>query len=491
MAIEYGEITRQDHADSNAEWRVSRLTAEEGGDRIAGRYALVAVHTPKRLVIRNTRLAVEDEFLPPRNAVLEFVPLPSARCREFPEADLNATVLPAFTATRNSQEPVYGFADVHVHLAFPKAFGQAGMSGDLFHPYGIMEALRDCWDLHGRDGELDVLEGETAGKGVGGHSVLGYPSFTYWPHRATNTHVQGYYRWLQRTYLSGLRLLVTDATGDRTFCQVLSLLHPIASQGDCRSDADVAMQTRYVYDLQDYIDAQEGGPQQGWFRIVGSAKEAREVIRQNKLAVVLGSEYGTLFDCSESASFCTDEYVDRKLDELYDMGIRSVFPVHRTDNAFGGTMPQGGTQGSWMQLSGRMSTSEVGHLSDLMNPTKLLFRPIGGHYWDLASCPEGVKGISDIRSMRRFVAEDLSGLGKSVRATPVLGALAAELLDWTFIDKLKPLPEYQGLTDGGHACNTRSLQPLTCHGGAGPDALASLRTADRSGLSRGFPPKPP
>ena len=42
--------------------------------------------------------------------------------------------------------------------------------------------------------------------------------------------------------------------------------------------------------MQDYIDAQYGGPGRGWYRIVTDPFEARKVINQGKLAVVMGME---------------------------------------------------------------------------------------------------------------------------------------------------------------------------------------------------------
>ncbi len=50
------------------------------------------------------------------------------------------------------------------------------------------------------------------------------------------------------------------------------------------------IQSRDLYALQNYIDAQSGGPGKGWFRIVTDPFQARKVINQGKLAVVEGIE---------------------------------------------------------------------------------------------------------------------------------------------------------------------------------------------------------
>src|SRR3546814_18942075 len=57
-------------------------------------------------------------------------------------------------------------------------------------------------------------------------------------------------------------------------------------------------QVKYLYQLQDYVDAQEGGPGKGWFRIVSSPADARKVINDGKLAVVPGLEFADLFNCT-------------------------------------------------------------------------------------------------------------------------------------------------------------------------------------------------
>src|SRR5690606_19384093 len=92
------------------------------------------------------------------------------------------------------------------------------------------------------------------------------------------------------------------------------------------------------YAMERYIDAQEGGPGQGWFRIVTSPAEAREVIAQGKLAVVLGIETSTPFNCfptpREGYPTCDEAHVREQLDRYHDLGVRALFPVHKYDNAF-------------------------------------------------------------------------------------------------------------------------------------------------------------
>lgn len=445
---------------TDAEWLINEATVRDDDQQVLGTsYALKSKSRKRYLQAADgqPKLARFNPDKEPASFAFDIVKTPGD-CRDFPEAPLNADVSERFHKVRSDGDEVRGFIDYHTHIGFPMALGSVAMSGHVFHPYGIEHALGSCEGIHGENGTFDFLEGQNTDSGAGGHATAGYPDFEYWPNRRTNTHVQAYYRWLERAYLSGLRMLVTNVTGNPTFCQLLSILHPKEKQGQCNSDDAVRLQTEAIYELQDYIDAQEGGPGKGWLKVVTSPTEARQVISRNKLAVVLGVEHGSLFDCSENAANCTQDYIDRKLDELYEMGVRSVFPIHRFDNAFGGTRPQGGSGGAWMHLTSKISTSHINHLTDLVNPAKLLFKPIEGHFWELEPCPAGVAGTRGVKSMQQFVDEDFRFLVDTVKSVPVVGSFAAKLLNWTFIDKLRPLPTYDEFADGQGACNRRPLQ---------------------------------
>lgn len=460
LATDFISVKRHWQASQKAEWRINDLLIFRGRKQVDQQYTLVSTPDNLRLLNTDAGLIVQSNPQPVQVKASAFALVAQAaeQCKPFPEATLDADIDPAFFEPKDPAQPIKGFADLHSHLGFPKAMAGLAMSGNAFSPWGIENALADCKVLHGNNGVLDLLEGQNGGSSQGGHATGGYPDFPYWPSRSTNTHVQAYYRWIERAWLSGLRLIVTDVTGNPTFCELLSYLHPYKADGNCGSDDEVRNQTQYLYDLQDYVDAQEGGPGKGWFRVVTSPAQARAVMSANKLAVVLGSEYGTLFDCTESNNGCTAEYIERKLQDIHDMGIRSVFPIHRFDNAFGGTQPAGGVAGAWMHLSGMLSTTKAQHVSDLIRPSKLLFKPIGGHFWELETCPAGVDGTGDILSMRKFIDEDFGFVRNAVLDVPRFGPFAATLLDYALFRKLEPIPEYTEFNQGGNACNVRPLQ---------------------------------
>lgn len=104
----------------------------------------------------------------------------------------------------------------------------------------------------------------------------------------------------------------------------------------CDDMEAVDLQIAAAKQMETYIDSISGGPGKGWYRIVYSPQEARDAISQGQLAVVLGIEVDSLFNCSLRAS-CTPEYVSQELERYYEMGVRHLFPIHFYDNGFGGS----------------------------------------------------------------------------------------------------------------------------------------------------------
>ena len=90
--------------------------------------------------------------------------------------------------------------------------------------------------------------------------------------------------------------------------------------------------------MEAHIDAEHGGPGQGWFRIARSPEDVRAIAAQGKLAVTLGVEASEPFGCRviDDVPQCTAEDIDRGLDEFASWGVSTVFPVHKFDNALGG-----------------------------------------------------------------------------------------------------------------------------------------------------------
>ncbi len=277
-------------------------------------------------------------------------------CEDFPELSLDASG--GITQTTFDDGTLYGLADGHSHILSNFSFGGGGLyHGGAFHPYGVEHALGDCDAVHGVEGRSDLF-GYAYDHGGGGldltelitelsagelsepnHVTDGYPTFTEWPDsRQRATHQTQYYRWLERAWMGGLRLMVQHATSDETICKLTVGQGFQESRYDCSDMTAVDRIIDETWAMQDYIDAQHGGEGEGWFRVVTSPEEAREVIEDGKLAIVLGIETSNLFRCyltpREGEPTCDEAYVDAQLDEYYDRGVRALFPAHKYGNLF-------------------------------------------------------------------------------------------------------------------------------------------------------------
>ncbi|MCA2226628.1 membrane dipeptidase [Nonomuraea aurantiaca] len=248
---------------------------------------------------------------------------------------------------------VRGFVDAHSHLFSYEAFGGMLLCGKPFDPGGISHALADCPD-HYPHGELAWFENFTrTGSATGTHDPVGWPTFRDWPAHDSLTHQQAYYTWVERAWRGGLRIMVNDLVANRQLCAIYPL-----RKNSCDEMTTIRLEAQRARELQDYIDTQYGGPGRGWFRIVLDPTEARRTVEAGKLAVVLGIETSEPFGCRQILGIpqCTQGQIDRGLDEMYALGVRSMFVCHKYDNALCGVRFDSGTQGAIVNLGNLLST---------------------------------------------------------------------------------------------------------------------------------------
>ncbi|GAB3665898.1 hypothetical protein GCM10027589_30780 [Actinocorallia lasiicapitis] len=249
--------------------------------------------------------------------------------------------------------PVRGYLDAHSHLMSADGFGGRAFCGRTFHPAGIEQALKDC-DDHGSDGAWAWFENLTSdGTPFGAHETTGYPTFKDWPAHNSLTHNQTYYEWLERSWRAGQRILVNQLVTNRILCEVYPL-----KKDPCEEMTAIRVQAKRTYELQDYIDQKSGGPGKGWFRVARTPAEARSIIGQGKLAVVLGIETSELFGCRGSAILpgCTRAQIDKGLDEVKALGVSSLFLCHKFDNALCGVRFDGGAIGAVLNMGNILSS---------------------------------------------------------------------------------------------------------------------------------------
>ena len=334
-------------------------------------------------------------------------------CARFPEAQLNATGAPRRSPV--SYGRVAGLVEGHMHWMTFEYFGRRFHCGRPWHPFGITRALPDCAEIEGPQGTAAPLQ-NTLNYGNPGqpHDTRGYPQMTEW--RSSNLTYEGtYWRWIQRSWLAGLRLMVMGVNENRVLCELQE-----NRETNCNEMDTVRRGFKAVRDLQDYVDAQAGGPGKGFFQVVTNPFQARRVINQGKMAVVLEIEISEPFDCrgTEQPS-CDREQVDRQLDEMYRLGVRSSLLLNKFDNPLTGVRFDSGPIGAVINAGNRQSA---------------------GTFWDARTC-EGPLHDNEIES---------GSAEGSAFLDPIFAALGVQ--GGTF-PSYPPAPH----------CNTRGLTPLGRH----------------------------
>jgi microsomal dipeptidase-like Zn-dependent dipeptidase len=291
-----------------------------------------------------------------------FVAQATSGCAPVPEIGLEAVGTPWTGPTPYGE--VEGTIDGHNHVTAYEFLGGDAHCGEPWSRYGVEAALVDCPD-HYPNGAAAVLENALYGNPVRTHDPIGWPTFKDWPAPASLTHEQTYYRWIERAYLGGVRIMVNDLVENVALCDIYPIKH-----NSCNDMDSIRLQARRIHELEEYIDAQAGGPGLGWFRIVRTPFEARRVINEGKLAVVLGIETSEIFGCggSEAAPRCDRAQIVRGLDEIQAMGVASFFPIHKFDNAFGGVRFDDGAFGVAINAANFKQTGQFWRMEPCAGP---------------------------------------------------------------------------------------------------------------------------
>ncbi len=297
-------------------------------------------------------------------------------CARYPEATTNVAGRPIrgikpWVQTR-------GLMDSHFHWIAIDMFGGKAHCGRPWSPYGAPAALVDCPDHEpGRPGLQfeNLLSGNNP---AATHDTTGWPTFADWPSPTSLTHENAYYKWVERAWRGGLRMAVVLFFDNAQLCTVWP-----ERAHECGEMESVRRSISLLRELQDYIDAQNGGPGRGWMRIVRTPFQARRVINQGKLAIVMGLEVSRLFECRtvDGEPTCTKEEIDARLAEMRAAGIRSLEITGKFDNALSGVAGDPGSTGAVTNGGNRLET---------------------GHFLDMATCEGLPSGAVDKTQISSF-----------------------------------------------------------------------------------------
>ncbi|MFE0101625.1 discoidin domain-containing protein [Streptomyces sp. NPDC059009] len=326
--------------------------------------------------------------------------------RPTPDAQVDVTGEPFKGA--DAQGNVRGFVDAHDHIMSNEGFGGRLICGKPFSEQGVADALKDCPE-HYPDGSLAIFDMITKG-GDGKHDPDGWPTFKDWPAHDSLTHQQNYYAGIERAWRGGQRVLVNDLVTNGVICSVYFF-----KDRGCDEMSAIRLEAKKSYDMQAFIDKMYGGPGKGWFRIVTDSAQAREVIKQGKLAVILGVETSEPFGCKQvlDRAQCSKEDIDRGLDELHELGVRSMFLCHKFDNALCGVRYDSGALGTAINVGQFLSTGTFWKTETCRGPQH--DNPIGN-----AAAPEAEKRLPKGVDVPAYA----SGAQCNVRGLTDLGAYA-------------------------------------------------------------------
>lgn len=313
---------------------------------------------------------------------------------------------------------VTGWLDAHTHWMQFGFLGGAFKCGRPWHRYGVASALPDCEGVHGPQSSTAVFQNVlNTGSPVMPQPTDGWPTLSNW-NRTTvgHSHEGLYWKWVERAWLNGERLMVMPVNENRVLCE----LQPNRTES-CDEMTTVRRAVKDIEDLQDYVDAQAGGPGKGFFQVVRDPLEARRVINSGRMAVVLEIEISELFGCrgyeEVPTTACTRADVQRGVDEMFDIGIRSMLLLNKFDTPLAGVRFDSGPIGLALINNGNRASS--------------------GSFWSARTCEPG-----ELRDNTIETGNEGTG-----RANELLGLIGVAP---------GALPTYP---PGPH-CNTRGLTQL-------------------------------
>lgn len=217
-------------------------------------------------------------------------------------------------------QPVWGAADLHLHLFTEYAFGGGISHGKFNGP--MSKSLAACKD-HGLIPDSPF-----------GHDPNGYPKFSGWPNLENKSHHQAHVDWLHRSWKGGLRLIMMDASNNeflRVLYNKLNFKNKQKYPSDDQSALELQIEALMKWLSEDKVN---------WAQIALTPPDARRIISQGKLAIVPGVEMDRLakqaLENTSGNIKAMEKTIKIYVKKLKKLGIRHVFPIHGIDNHFGG-----------------------------------------------------------------------------------------------------------------------------------------------------------
>jgi len=298
----------------------------------------------------------------------------------------NVLVLEKGQATSGSDfvqgpPPLTGFVDMHTHLMSHLGFGGTALYGapdlgilmpgpmvncnrDSIRASTMQMALGSCNGIHGGWGTDntcgDYLRMVIISKAMDGHFQYnadldhphaGYPNFNTWPHHSSILHQQMWWEWLRRAWQGGMRVMVVLAVNNELLAEGLNGSFP--KDDKTTSELQIKEIKRFVKQHSDFIE------------IAYTPADLRRIVSAGKLAFILGIEVDNIGNFNKPGVLCDEPAVRAEIRRLYSQGIRYLFPIHVTNNKFGGSAVY-----SWIfNLANRYNTGSFYEIMTSPDPT--------------------------------------------------------------------------------------------------------------------------
>ena len=232
---------------------------------------------------------------------------------------------------------VWGYADYHTHPNSHLAFGGVrkihtlwgcpGLDAAVKYEQGklVADDIPHCRSGHdgGEAAEFFINSVEQRGR-KRSHERSGGPEFKDFPSFLSGAHQQMHITQIRRNYEGGLRLMVAIVTHNRGAEFVVSKIDhgtiPPPSTDREVIEASVDEMKKIAKSNED------------WMQIALTPKDARRIIGENKMAIILGVEVDQLGELNPEKP----ESAKTEVKYLWDLGVRAVTPIHGTDNRLGG-----------------------------------------------------------------------------------------------------------------------------------------------------------
>lgn len=161
---------------------------------------------------------------------------------------------------------------------------------------------------------------------------IGAPTFDHWPAWDDILHQKMWVDWIRRAHQGGLRVMVALSHNNRTLADAVVGNSCSTAPITCVTD-DVKSSNLQIEEMKAFVRRHSD-----FMEVALTAADVQRIVSQQKMAVILGVEIDNIgnFNLLPEGAL-QPVMILMELKRLYDTGVRYIFPIHITDNTFGGT----------------------------------------------------------------------------------------------------------------------------------------------------------